>query len=560
MLKNLKVGKKLIFSFSFTLILFVISVIFSISGIEKVSKSMSDFYNQPFSMSNITWEMKEQIANIQKNIFQACLNEDKAQMEQLINSAKTNIGRISQLFSLLEKQSFENKQLITDLKSSFTSSEQYKDRILELLQQNTPTTTKQAKEILEKEYIPYMEQASESIDKISGFVQSEATAFNKKGKEIKLFSIIFLCILTGFCVFVSIILSVYITKNLTKAIKEIEFAAKEIAFGHLDVAIQYRSKDELGHLAQSMETTVNRLKIIITDIGFILGELAGGNFAVQSKEEKQYTGEFSKLLLAIKKITSQLNNTMTQINLSAEHVTENAQQVSSGAQILSQGSVEQANAIEKLASAINEISNKVINNASNAQQANKLTNTVDTEITKSNEQMQEMTHSISKISETSQEIKKIIKTIEDIAFQTNILALNATIEAARAGAAGKGFAVVADEVRNLAGKSAEASKNTTVLIESSIKAVQDGTKTAKQAADSLFSVVAGAKAVTEKVEQISKASQEQSDAITQITFSIEQISSITQTNSATSQQSAAASQELSSQAQLLKSLIDKFSF
>ena len=163
-----------------------------------------------------------------------------------------------------------------------------------------------------------------------------------------------------------------------------------------------------------------------------------------------------------------------------------------------------------------------------------------------------------RIQDSSGEIGKIIKTIEDIAFQTNILALNAAVEAARAGSAGKGFAVVADEVRNLASKSAEASKSTSVLIEHSFEAVNQGTEIAKNTADTLLEVVSSMESVVSSIDRIATVSNEQSEAVSQVTEGISQISSVVQSNSATAEESAAASEELSAEAAGLKQLVDQF--
>ena len=158
----------------------------------------------------------------------------------------------------------------------------------------------------------------------------------------------------------------------------------------------------------------------------------------------------------------------------------------------------------------------------------------------------------------SQEIAMIAKTIENIAFQTNILALNASVEAARAGEAGRGFAVVANEVRDLAVKSAEASKSTAALIESSLRAVRGGVRMADDTAKSLQNVVEGVQYIEGSIRGITEASASQAGSAEQVSQGIEQISGVVQVNSATAEEGAAASEELSAQAQLLKELIRKF--
>lgn len=313
---------------------------------------------------------------------------------------------------------------------------------------------------------------------------------------------------------------------------------------------------EIGQLTTSIISSKRILKEIIDDTALGCQEMAQGNFDIHPKVE--YLGEFKEIETAMKQITHSLSDTLGQINVAAEQVSFGSDQVSSGAQALAQGSTEQAGTAEELSSNISIVANQVEENAANATHANESLVLLGQEISKSNSQMQQLTEAMTEISSSSQQIEKIIKTIEDIAFQTNILALNAAVEAARAGSAGKGFAVVADEVRNLASKSAEAAKNTTALIESSILAVKNGTNIADQTEQSLASVVEDSKAVTLTVEKITKASNEQATSLNQITQGMEQITSVVQSNSATSEESAAAAQELSGQAQMLKGLVSNF--
>lgn len=211
-----------------------------------------------------------------------------------------------------------------------------------------------------------------------------------------------------------------------------------------------------------------------------------------------------------------------------------------------------------MAVSINEISDSVTENAQNAVKSSHLAEEVGGRVLKSNQQMQGMISTIKQIKSNSDEITVIVKEIEDIAFQTNILALNASVEAARAGEAGRGFSVVANEVRRLAAKTTSASKMTSELASKTLEAVEEGILSAGRTAQSLEKVVDGMQSVNGIVDNISEASVQQAEAISQIRKSIELISEIVQGNSATSEESAAASEELSAQAQLLRDMVEQF--
>jgi methyl-accepting chemotaxis protein len=222
---------------------------------------------------------------------------------------------------------------------------------------------------------------------------------------------------------------------------------------------------------------------------------------------------------------------------------------------LSQGATEQASSIEELSASIEEVSAQTKENAQNASKANELADLAKDYAINGNEQMKRMLKAMDDINESSSNINKIIKVIDDIAFQTNILALNAAVEAARAGQHGKGFAVVAEEVRTLAGRSANAAKETTALIEDSIKKSEEGTRIAKDTAEALEKIFEEVKTVSDLVSCINNASDEQAAAIAQINQGIMQVSQVVQENSATSEESAAASEELASQAEALKEIV-----
>lgn len=348
-----------------------------------------------------------------------------------------------------------------------------------------------------------------------------------------------------------------IASRIAGPLKKMSDRMALLAEGDLDTPVEHiNMSDEVGLLNDSLIKTTDSLRSYIDNIKFITAEMARNNLNVSFNME--YKGSFSAIKSALENIQMSFGQSLGKISQSVEPVAAGSGQLSRAAQSLSQGSAEQATAVQDLVSNITEITEKIRENAVFSTEISENAKKMADEIKVSDQYMSEMTAAMDSINKASEGIEKIVKVIEDISFQTNILALNAAVEAARAGTAGKGFAVVADEVRNLAAKSQEATKDTSLLITDSLQAVEKGMKIAADTASSLGEVVEEANRVTQKVSLISSFIEEQSGAMEQISSGLDTISSVVQTNSSLAQESAISSEELSEQAKSLQGLTGAF--
>lgn len=321
-------------------------------------------------------------------------------------------------------------------------------------------------------------------------------------------------------------------------------------------AIEVHTGDELETLADAVNSMTAYTNTIIKDIEAVSAKLAAEDLTAEPAAD--YIGDYAPIKSALYGIINSTSDVIRQIVASSKLVSDGSSKMSDNSTTLSQAATEQAATVEELNASIVEISSNISANADSAGKAKVLADDCMKIVNEGNVKMTDMLHAMEEINETSSQIANIIKTIEDISFQTNILSLNASIEAARAGEAGKGFAVVAGEVGQLAGKTAEAAKNTTALIKTSLTAVENGTVMANETAKMLSKIVSETDDTAKVIDKIAAASQEQADSVKQILVGMDQISTSVQMTSGSSAECAASAEELSGQAKVLLDLVHRF--
>ena len=351
-------------------------------------------------------------------------------------------------------------------------------------------------------------------------------------------------------------LAFYVMGYVVKPILAITNSTRPLKEGKLDLDLSYRSKNEMGQLADTLRDSMTVIQGYVADINRIMSQLSAGNFDVGTSS--RYIGDFRSIEESIDKLTTTLSNAMDNIGQAERQVSSHAEHLSSGAQSLAQGATEQASAVEELYATLDDLSKNAEQNVKAAALAQENARLTGEQVQISGRQMEEMVAAMGDITQASQQIERIIATIEDIAFQTNILALNAAVEAARAGSAGKGFAVVADEVRSLAARSDQAAKATKGLIGNSVQASERGSGIVGEVSVTLKKTLELVERSNASIGEIAEAVQGEASSIAQVTEGIGQISMVVQTNSASSEESAAVSTELFDQVRVLQEQTRRF--
>jgi methyl-accepting chemotaxis protein len=317
--------------------------------------------------------------------------------------------------------------------------------------------------------------------------------------------------------------------SLREVIEDIVQVSQGLAKGDLSVTPKAKYPGDFIQIKTALEIALTDLRQVIGDIGLISQGLAAGDLSLLPLAE--YRGDFKQVKQSLEAALIGLNKTILKMQMVVEEVVQSVEAIRAIGQNLATSTDQQASAVEQMTSSLEQTNIQVKGNADNANIANQLTNNTTAVANIGQAKMTTMTEAMNAIVISSQQISKIIQVIDEIAFQTNLLALNAAVEAARAGEQGRGFAVVAQEVRNLAGRSALAAKETAELIAGAKQQVQQGVEIAQNTATALGEIVGNINEVSKLVAEITTASQEQAQGISQINTAMRQTSHVIYTGS-----------------------------
>ncbi|HCH25307.1 MAG TPA: hypothetical protein DE179_13530 [Oceanospirillaceae bacterium] len=340
------------------------------------------------------------------------------------------------------------------------------------------------------------------------------------------------------------------------AVAEIQQVMRQVSEGRFESRIESDLSGEMGELKHSINVSLDQLQTAINETSSAMGYQAEGDLS--TRMEGEYQGTLADLKASFNNSSANLGSTLSMVSETSSSVAEMANKMASASDDISDRIQAQASSLEQTAASMEELTSTVVENAEHAEQAQALTQTAVNTSQETNAIVTQAVAAMDQISQSSQQMADIIELIDSIAFQTNLLALNASVEAARAGEQGRGFAVVAGEVRILSQKTADASKDIKELIEVNIERIQRGSNFVGQSGEAMQEINRAMEEVADFVQSIARASVEQRTSIQQVSEAVNSMDNLTQQNAVSVDQAADTSKMLNTEAKDLQQQVGQF--
>ena len=340
-MKNMKIGKKLVLGFGVTIVASIILMAISILSVRKVGNLTNDMYEGPFVGSTEAMEFSRNVYEIEALLCNDIL-EKKVDRNALDTAAQEAANSMEKLADTDADQS----KSLDEVKQISDKVEEIRGRIMDLMEEEK---WDEAEEVLSEEFAPAIKACANAAEEVYQQYSVDAAYFNADATRVGEKIVWMILGIFAVLLMIAVVVMFYLVRGITKPIAELESAYGKMSQGYLNQDIEYESKDELGILAKSFRVTSQGLHGVVSDLTYLMDEIANGNFNIKTRAEDLYVGDFRPILESIRRMNKNLSSTLSQINDAADQVASGSEQVSSGAQGLSQGATEQASSVEELA-------------------------------------------------------------------------------------------------------------------------------------------------------------------------------------------------------------------
>ena len=509
-MSNMKIGERLAIGYGLIMLLMASLIVLGVTRLTNIGDMNDKVVNQDWVEAEAASTVNSLTNANARNTLELFITTDKAQTERIYQSIDANKKAISAALDTLDllAVSAEAKPVLANIKVTRAAYVASFSKVARLLMDDQ---LEEANRLMRGETLPALNVLQKHIKEMMSIQKEQVANSAVAVRNTISFSRMLMLGLGGGVLLIGIAFSIWLTRSITRPLREAVRVAKRVATGDLTTRIDVCGKDETGQLLQ-----------------------------------------------ALKDMNHSFAHIVAQVRSGTDTIAVGSSQMAAGNLDLSSRTEQQASSLELTASSMEQLTSTVKQNADNARQANLLAVSAAEVAVRGGVAVARVVDTMDSINDSAKKIADIIGVIDGIAFQTNILALNAAVEAARAGEQGRGFAVVATEVRSLAQRSAGAAKQIKSLIDDSVDKVAAGARLVDQAGGTMNEIVTSVKRVTAIISEITTASQEQTAGIDQINVAIGQMDQVTQQNATLVEEAASAAETLHEQAGSLARVVSVF--